>query len=730
MNLKQKSFVFVGLGGVLMLIVYVGLSRDYLRENTNRYLDERRHATEAAAKSIDDFFQRATRKLDTIARLPLLLNGLRTIMQETSSEIPTQDTLHYLVFESDIYTDGVYLVNEHGNIIWSEPRNQSIINSPYPPFQAAIKDTIRTEPTNNITFNVWEAPDGHSEILLTATLIDRGGDLAGYLIGAIPTDHDAIKNGFNSRANDSVHVQLVMDDGVVVASTDPARLLRQLAYREKVSNLDRTLPGGIVPDDPVHPDNLVIAFKRLGSAPWMITTDEDRTHAMRDITAWRNVLVLIGTLSMTLIMAGLFFTVRSFTRPVELLTEEARRIAAGDMEGRFTSHRSDEIGVLAKTLEDMKLRLKSSYDCVLQSEKMALMGQIVAGIAHELNNPLTIVKGHTELMLMKGVDEQHQQTLGRIHDGADRASKIVRNLLTFARQKRPERKLTDINNIVMKTIDLRAYELKVSNIELVTKLKPVLPSTQCDPHQLQQVLLNLIVNAEQAMLDANGKGQLTIRTALQDNMIQIAVEDNGPGISTDNMRRVFEPFFTTKPVGKGTGLGLAICQGIIAEHGGRMNVGSTPGQGATFTVELPVVTGVASEQPAHASKPAENQARTHKILVVDDEVHMRDLFMEILKADGHEVAAAVNGDEALKLVDRQPFDLVVSDIKMPEVDGPALYEELKKRNSPLVSRMLFVSGDLMNGLTLKFVESCGRPWIAKPFEVSVVRETVRRLLAS
>src|SRR5262249_1378478 len=161
------------------------------------------------------------------------------------------------------------------------------------------------------------------------------------------------------------------------------------------------------------------------------------------------------------------------------------------------------------------------------------------------------------------------------------------------------------------------------------------------------------------------------------------------------------PFFTTKPVGKGTGLGLAICQGIVAEHGGRMTVGSVPGKGTTFALELPVVTGVAPEQPAPASQAAENQARAHKILVGDDEVHTRDLFMEILQADGHEVAAAMNGDEALKLVDRQSFDLVVSDIKMPEVDGPALYEALKKRHSPLVSRMLFVSGDLMNGSTLK-----------------------------
>src|SRR6185436_12231599 len=186
----------------------------------------------------------------------------------------------------------------------------------------------------------------------------------------------------------------------------------------------------------------------------------------------------------------------------------------------------------------------------------------------------------------KGVSEPQKQPLNRIHDGAERASKIVKNLLTFARQRKPERKLSDVNSIVLKTIDMRAYELKVSNIELLTALAPNLPMTLCDPHQLQQVILNLIVNAEHAMLEAHGKGRLKLRTTLQPGHIRIDVEDNGPGISVDNLRRVFDPFFTTKAVGKGTGLGLSICQGIVAEHGGQLNVASTVGVGATFTVEL------------------------------------------------------------------------------------------------------------------------------------------------
>src|SRR5436190_9698456 len=197
-------------------------------------------------------------------------------------------------------------------------------------------------------------------------------------------------------------------------------------------------------------------------------------------------------------MGSLIFILRSFTRPVEVLTAAARRIGDGDLSGGFTLDRSDEIGVLSKTLDDMKMKLKSSYDLLLNSEKMALMGQVVAGIAHELNNPLTIVIGNVQLMMMREMNEKNLQSLTRIRDGADRASKIVKNLLTFARQETPERKPTDVNAVLRKALELRAYELKVSNIEVSIDLAEEIPETMADPHQLQQVFLNLIVNAEHA----------------------------------------------------------------------------------------------------------------------------------------------------------------------------------------------------------------------------------------
>jgi two-component system NtrC family sensor kinase len=192
------------------------------------------------------------------------------------------------------------------------------------------------------------------------------------------------------------------------------------------------------------------------------------------------------------------------------------------------------------------------------------------------------------LMMMRELNEKNVQSLTRIKDGAERASKIVRNLLTFARQEKSERKPTDVNVILRKALELRAYELKVSNIEVSTDLASDLAETMADPHQLQQVFLNLIVNAEQAMIEAHGKGLLRLSTRSEAGKVLIFFSDDGPGIARENQRRIFEPFFTTKPVGKGTGLGLSICQAIIGEHGGRIDVESTVGRGTTFIIEIPV----------------------------------------------------------------------------------------------------------------------------------------------
>jgi two-component system cell cycle sensor histidine kinase/response regulator CckA len=229
--------------------------------------------------------------------------------------------------------------------------------------------------------------------------------------------------------------------------------------------------------------------------------------------------------------------------------------------------------------------------------RLAAVGELAAGVAHELNNPLTAIQGFAQLLTSrKDLDEVTRKDVDIIYREALRASKITKNLLSFARRHEPEKRLISINEVVEKTLGLRQHQMKVNNIELATELQPDLPDTMADFYQMQQVFMNIVVNAEQAMSDANGGGKLVVRTQELDNFIQVSFADNGPGISEENLKRIFDPFFTTKDVGKGTGLGLSISYGIVQAHGGRIYARSKPGEGATFFVEIPIVGDAVKEQ--------------------------------------------------------------------------------------------------------------------------------------
>jgi len=222
--------------------------------------------------------------------------------------------------------------------------------------------------------------------------------------------------------------------------------------------------------------------------------------------------------------------------------------------------------------------------------RLAAVGELAAGVAHELNNPLAAIQGYSQLLVSRNdLDALAKKDIETIYREALRASKITKNLLSFARRHEPEKRYISINETVEKTLELRVHQMKVNNIELVTELQPDLPNTMADFYQLQQVFMNIAVNAEQAMADAHGKGKLIVRTQKVDDMIQISFIDNGPGIAEENLKKIYDPFFTTKDVGKGTGLGLSICYGIVDAHKGRLYAGSKPGEGASFFVELPII---------------------------------------------------------------------------------------------------------------------------------------------
>jgi signal transduction histidine kinase/BarA-like signal transduction histidine kinase len=383
-----------------------------------------------------------------------------------------------------------------------------------------------------------------------------------------------------------------------------------------------------------------------------------------------------------------------------------------------------------KKLDD---ETRDIYHQLLQAEKMAALGQTVSGVAHELNNPLATILSYAERLSQRTtLDEPVRRGLETILSESERAARIVRNLLTFARKRQTTRAMVDVNQVVRETLALRAYEQRVTNITVIDALAAGLPNVFADGHQVQQVLLNLVINAEQAMLSANGRGILVLRTwhdADQESVI-LEINDDGPGIPDDLQPKIFEPFFTTKEVGQGTGLGLSVAYAIVQEHGGRIRLESRPGIGASFYVELPVTGTKLPPAPLSQARSDETEAIAGaSILVVEDEAKLASAVVEALRDAGYIVDHAPDGEEALNKVQAQAFDLVICDLKMPRVDGMAFHRMLAAAAPGLAKRVVFVTGDVAGTDAEKFLEESGCRWLGKPFRLGDLLRAVRDTLS-
>jgi two-component system NtrC family sensor kinase len=354
---------------------------------------------------------------------------------------------------------------------------------------------------------------------------------------------------------------------------------------------------------------------------------------------------------------------------------------------------------------------------------LASIGEMASGIAHEINNPLTAVIGYSQLLARHALPAEASEAVEQILQGATRVAGIVQRLLTFARQQKPTRGSVDLNEVIRSTLALRAYALKTANIRVATRLDPLLPATVADGQQLQQVILNLIMNAEVAMKTGRQEGELVLASAVQGDRILITVSDNGPGIPYEIQDRIFDPFFTTRDDGQGTGLGLSICHGIINEHNGRIWVNSEPGQGATFFVELPVVSEPAKKmEPGPEGKEAAR--RKTRILVVDDEPSVCKLLQRLLEEAGHRVDAAPDGRTALECLARQRYGLILLDVRMPDMNGMQVYEKAKEIAASIAERIIFLTGDIMAPELQSLLERTGAPFIAKPFQAQELLQTL------
>jgi CheY-like chemotaxis protein len=357
------------------------------------------------------------------------------------------------------------------------------------------------------------------------------------------------------------------------------------------------------------------------------------------------------------------------------------------------------------------------------------MGSLLAGVAHELNNPLAVLSGQAQLLHMQGQDPTIMRRTLKISEAADRCVRIVRNFLALARQRPPERTHTTVKHVVTSAIELLAYELRCDSVEVVVDLAPDVPVLWADPHQLHQVLVNLVGNAHHAMRRQPSARRITLRgtTVAGRDRVRLEVADTGPGIPADLQAKIFEAFFTTKPAGEGTGLGLSLCRSIIEEHGGTISVQSEPGGGTTFTIELPVVVAAAETAEAEPIESLPPVGR-RRILIVDDEVAIADVVAEAIERDGHKADIAVNGALALDMLGREPYDAVVSDTKMPAMDAEIFHAELVRRFPALRARVIFITGDVLSREKREFLDRTGAPFLTKPFAIDDVRRALHRLL--
>ncbi|MCL6480643.1 MAG: PAS domain S-box protein [Firmicutes bacterium] len=370
--------------------------------------------------------------------------------------------------------------------------------------------------------------------------------------------------------------------------------------------------------------------------------------------------------------------------------------------------------------------LRRTQEQLLQSEKMAAVGQLISGVAHELNNPLTAILGYSQLLASSSeVTERGSQYVEKLYRQAQRTHRIVQNLLSFARQHKPERLPVKVNQILEDTLMLREYDLKLNNIRVHRHLDPNLPLTSGDAHQLQQVFLNILNNAVDAILEQARQGEIWVETRAENGMLVVEITDSGPGV-TDPLR-IFDPFYTTKAVGKGTGLGLSICYGIVREHGGEIRARNSPPRGATFTVSLPVLS--AGEPKVALPEPPRSDQASGIVLLVDDEEVVLDLEQEILRGHFPAVHAVRSGREALDLLARETVDVVVADLKMPgEITGREIYAWIERERPELLPRLIFTVSDAGTPDVRAFLERTRCAFIQKPFKMEEFLGLVRQVL--
>jgi two-component system NtrC family sensor kinase len=376
-----------------------------------------------------------------------------------------------------------------------------------------------------------------------------------------------------------------------------------------------------------------------------------------------------------------------------------------------------------------------------EAEKLSALGQLASGIAHEVNNPLAIMQAHLELILARNTCDAHTRAdIQKVITEGNRAAALIRNFLAVARKKRQDMQPIDLNRMLSAIADNQHLARVGQEILYALQLDPHCPPIAGDSSQLERVFINLYRNAEQATEQNRADPRIKISTRRIGELVQVRIEDNGPGVPAHLASKIFEPFFTTKEVGAGTGLGLSISHQIVADHHGRIFCEPSPLGGAAFVVELPLVAihdsettppaepGPEPAPPAAPSSSAHGQSRSARILLIDDEAALAEMICEYLNMNGHRAQFCCGAEEALSLMERVQFDLVISDFRMPGLTGEQLFEKTLDRDPDLARRVVFMTGDIIGADARRFFSTHDVPCLTKPCALPTIEHFINSRL--
>jgi two-component system NtrC family sensor kinase len=401
--------------------------------------------------------------------------------------------------------------------------------------------------------------------------------------------------------------------------------------------------------------------------------------------------------------------------PVELTLAEVK------VEGRrlFTASLRDLSESVAA-----QAAIERQREALWQSEKLSALGSLISSVAHELNNPLSVLMGQAEMLAEDAHDERIARRGRRIHAAAKRCTRIVRSFLGMARKQAPQREIFSLGESVQTALEVLEYSLRTSGITVDVDIPEGIPVVYGDPDQLAQVLLNVLVNSHHALLEISDDRRIVIRAGGDDSSVRLTITDSGPGISADVEERIFEPFFTTKEEGIGTGIGLSLARSLVEAHGGNLELAESDA-GASFELSLPVHRAPPERAADQAAIPVLTGVRT--VLVIDDELEVVELLEDILTLDGHRVSTATRRAEALALLEEGSFDAIICDLRLPDLDGSWLFEWLKQHKPMLAERIGFLTGDTMSPAAIRFLQHAGRPVCEKPFRPSEILVLLEKL---